>query len=145
MNPALRVSLEALEACELGWPRSLQKLDLERAQRGLPRSLRPRVTELVSSCLRQRRSLRLIVGHCLRRSLKKAKPRLAATLQLATLLQLRQDPDAIKLRKAAPSRKIKERLDRLEGLLTRESWFLQQGLRPIIIDASQPNQGSTPR
>jgi Lon protease-like protein len=28
-----------------------------------------------------------------------------------------------------------ERLVRLEGLLTRESWFLKQGLRPIIIDA----------
>jgi len=28
-----------------------------------------------------------------------------------------------------------ERLARLDGLLTRESWFLRQGLRPIIIDA----------
>ena len=28
-----------------------------------------------------------------------------------------------------------ERLGRLDGLLTRESWFLRQGLRPIIIDA----------
>jgi Lon protease-like protein len=28
-----------------------------------------------------------------------------------------------------------ERLARLNGLLTRESWFLRQGLRPIIIDA----------
>jgi Lon protease-like protein len=28
-----------------------------------------------------------------------------------------------------------ERLVRLDGLLTRESWFLKQGLRPIIIDA----------
>jgi len=27
-----------------------------------------------------------------------------------------------------------ERLARLDGLLTRESWFLKQGLRPIIID-----------
>jgi Lon protease-like protein len=27
-----------------------------------------------------------------------------------------------------------ERLARLDGLLTRESWFLRQGLRPIIID-----------
>ena len=38
-----------------------------------------------------------------------------------------------------------ERLDRLDGLLTRESWFLQQGLRPIIIDTAQPNPGSTTR
>lgn len=29
-----------------------------------------------------------------------------------------------------------ERLVRLDGLLTRESWFLRQGLRPILIDAS---------
>ena len=28
-----------------------------------------------------------------------------------------------------------ERLGRLDGLLTRESWFLRQGLRPILIDA----------
>jgi uncharacterized protein len=28
-----------------------------------------------------------------------------------------------------------ERLERLDGLLTRESWFLRQGLRPILIDA----------
>ena len=30
-----------------------------------------------------------------------------------------------------------ERLARLDGLLSRESWFLKQGLRPIIIDPSQ--------
>ncbi len=30
-----------------------------------------------------------------------------------------------------------ERLARLDGLLGRESWFLKQGLRPIIIDAGQ--------
>lgn len=30
-----------------------------------------------------------------------------------------------------------ERLQRLDGLLSRESWFLKQGLRPIIIDAHQ--------
>jgi len=29
------------------------------------------------------------------------------------------------------------RLARIDGMLTRESWFLQQGLRPIIIDATQ--------
>ena len=31
-----------------------------------------------------------------------------------------------------------ERLARLDGLLSRESWFLKQGLRPIIIDPGQP-------
>ena len=30
-----------------------------------------------------------------------------------------------------------DRLDRLDGLLTRESWFLRQGLRPIIIDPGE--------
>jgi Lon protease-like protein len=30
-----------------------------------------------------------------------------------------------------------ERLARLDGLLARESWFLRQGLRPIIIDSGQ--------
>jgi Lon protease-like protein len=30
-----------------------------------------------------------------------------------------------------------ERLSRLDGLLTRESWFLRQGLRPIIIDPGE--------
>ncbi len=30
-----------------------------------------------------------------------------------------------------------DRLSRLDGLLTRESWFLRQGLRPIIIDPSE--------
>jgi Lon protease-like protein len=30
-----------------------------------------------------------------------------------------------------------ERLARLDGLLSRESWFLRQGLRPIIIDPNQ--------
>jgi Lon protease-like protein len=30
-----------------------------------------------------------------------------------------------------------DRLDRLDGLLTRESWFLRQGLRPIIIDPAE--------
>ena len=30
-----------------------------------------------------------------------------------------------------------ERLTRLDGLLTRESWFLRQGLRPIIVDPRQ--------
>lgn len=32
------------------------------------------------------------------------------------------------------------RLARLEGLLTRESWFLKQGLRPIIIDPRQAHR-----
>jgi Lon protease-like protein len=27
-----------------------------------------------------------------------------------------------------------ERLERLDALLARESWFLKQGLRPIVID-----------
>lgn len=31
-----------------------------------------------------------------------------------------------------------ERLVRLDGLLSRESWFLKQGLRPIILDPGQP-------
>ncbi len=31
-----------------------------------------------------------------------------------------------------------ERLDRLDGILTRETWFLRQGLRPIIIDPGWP-------
>lgn len=30
------------------------------------------------------------------------------------------------------------RLQRLDGLLTRESWFLRQGLRPIIVDPRAP-------
>ncbi len=30
-----------------------------------------------------------------------------------------------------------DRLERLDGLLTRESWFLRQGLRPIIIDPGE--------
>ena len=34
-----------------------------------------------------------------------------------------------------------ERLARLDGLLTRESWFLRQGLRPIIIDPGQASGG----
>jgi len=34
-----------------------------------------------------------------------------------------------------------ERLARLDGLLTRESWFLRQGLRPIIIDPRQASGG----
>jgi Lon protease-like protein len=34
-----------------------------------------------------------------------------------------------------------ERLARLDGLLTRESWFLRQGLRPIIIDPGQTSGG----
>lgn len=54
-------------------------------------------------------------------------------VDLAARQELLEAPDTV------------ERLDRLNGLLTRESWFLQQGLRPIIIDASQHNQGSTPR
>jgi len=35
-----------------------------------------------------------------------------------------------------------ERLARLDGLLSRESWFLRQGLRPIIIDPSQTTSHS---
>ena len=53
-------------------------------------------------------------------------------VDLAARQELLEAPDTV------------ERLDRLEGLLTRESWFLQQGLRPIIIDANQPSPGSTP-
>lgn len=52
-------------------------------------------------------------------------------VDLASRQQLLEAPDTV------------QRLDRLDGLLARESWFLQQGLRPIIIDASQANRRST--
>ncbi|MEX1336477.1 MAG: LON peptidase substrate-binding domain-containing protein [Candidatus Limnocylindrales bacterium] len=43
-------------------------------------------------------------------------------VDLAARQELLEAPDTV------------ERLARLDGLLTRESWFLRQGLRPIIID-----------
>jgi len=43
-------------------------------------------------------------------------------VDLAARQELLEAPDTV------------ERLTRLDGLLTRESWFLRQGLRPIIID-----------
>jgi Lon protease-like protein len=48
-------------------------------------------------------------------------------VDLAARQELLEAPDTI------------DRLARLDGLLARESWFLRQGLRPIIID---PGQGS---
>ena len=48
-----------------------------------------------------------------------------AQVDLSARQELLEAPDTV------------ERLARLEGLLGRESWFLKQGLRPIIIDAGQ--------
>jgi len=46
-------------------------------------------------------------------------------VDLAARQELLEAPDTV------------ERLTRLDGLLTRESWFLRQGLRPIIIDPGE--------
>jgi hypothetical protein len=43
-------------------------------------------------------------------------------VDLSVLQELLETPDTV------------TRLERLDGLLSRESWFLRQGLRPILVD-----------